>query len=73
MLHPKYVNDIRSHPALSFGTAIQKEFHADAGIHGFEPFKQGSTAGEIFQYAVRTKLTQSLGELLVIVYSHLAL
>ncbi|KAG2419448.1 hypothetical protein HFD88_004244 [Aspergillus terreus] len=61
VLHPKYVNDIRSHPALSFGTAIQKEFHADVGIHGFEPFKQGSTAGEIFQYAVRTKLTQSLG------------
>ncbi|GES61623.1 cytochrome P450 [Aspergillus terreus] len=61
VLHPKYVNDIRSHPALSFGTAIQKEFHADADIHGFEPFKQGSTAGEIFQYAVRTKLTQSLG------------
>ncbi|GAB1216308.1 hypothetical protein ATERTT37_005521 [Aspergillus terreus] len=60
VLHPKYVNDIRSHPALSFGTAIQKEFHADAGIHGFEPFKQGSTAGEIFQYAVRIKLTQSL-------------
>ncbi|KAL5365631.1 cytochrome P450 [Aspergillus floccosus] len=58
VLHPKYANDIRSHPALSFGGAIQKDFHAD--IHGFEAFKQGTTADDIFQYAVRTKLTQSL-------------
>ncbi|KAL4892150.1 cytochrome P450 [Aspergillus ambiguus] len=59
VLHPKYANDIRSHPGLSFGTAIQKEFHSE--IPGFEPFKTGTSADQVFQYAVRTKLTQSLG------------
>ncbi|KAK2739055.1 hypothetical protein FQN55_009588 [Onygenales sp. PD_40] len=59
VLSVDYANEIRSHPALNFGRAIEQEFHPD--IPGFEPFKQGTTSDEIFQDAVRMKLTQSLG------------
>jgi hypothetical protein len=58
-LSPKYANEIRSHPALSFGKAVAKEFHTY--IPGFEPFKQTSSSENIFQDAVRMKLTQALG------------
>ncbi|KAF9889504.1 hypothetical protein FE257_007214 [Aspergillus nanangensis] len=58
-LSPKYANEIRSHAALSFGGSIAREFHSN--IRGFEPFKQGTTGDEIFQDAVRMRLTQSLG------------
>ncbi|PGH15783.1 hypothetical protein AJ79_02163 [Helicocarpus griseus UAMH5409] len=59
VLDAKYANDIRSHHGLSFGAAVAREFHST--LPGFEPFKQGTTSDEIFQDAVRMKLTQSLG------------
>jgi hypothetical protein len=58
MLAPEYVNEIRAHPVLSFGRAITLEFHSD--IHGFEPFNQLASSDEIFQDAIRMKLTQNL-------------
>ncbi|KAL6229228.1 hypothetical protein BDW75DRAFT_245921 [Aspergillus navahoensis] len=59
VLDPKYAQEIRSHEALSFGKATARDFHA--GIHGFEPFEQGTRPDEIVSDAVRMKLTQSLG------------
>ncbi|KAJ5104702.1 hypothetical protein NUU61_002049 [Penicillium alfredii] len=58
VLSPKYADEIRSHPALSFSNAIRQEFHGN--IKGFEPFKQFSVGNEVFQDAVRMKLTQAL-------------
>lgn len=63
MLSADYADEIRSHPLLNFGAAIAKEFHAD--IKGFDTFKQGTRADEIFQDAVRMQLTHHLGEWLV--------
>ncbi|KAL2865244.1 cytochrome P450 [Aspergillus lucknowensis] len=59
VLSPKYANELRSHEHLSFGGAIQREFHAN--IAGFEPFQSATTSDEIFQDAIRMKLTQRLG------------
>ncbi|CBF80737.1 hypothetical protein AN8530.2 [Aspergillus nidulans FGSC A4] len=59
VLDPKYANEIRSHEALSFGKATAQDFHA--GIHGFEPFEQGTRSDQIVSDVVRMKLTQSLG------------
>ncbi|KAB8277388.1 cytochrome P450 [Aspergillus minisclerotigenes] len=61
VLDAKYANEIRSHDDLSFGLHTATDFHAH--ISGFQPFKQGSNDDEIFQNAVRMKLTQSLGNL----------
>ncbi|KAE8377934.1 cytochrome P450 [Aspergillus bertholletiae] len=61
VLDAKYANEIRSHDALSFGLHTAHDFHAH--ITGFEPFQQGTTGDQIFQDAVRMKLTQSLGNL----------
>ncbi|KAJ5820053.1 hypothetical protein N7474_005644 [Penicillium riverlandense] len=49
ILAPKYATDIRSHPSLSFGASISKEFHSN--IRGFEPFQQGTRSDELFQTA----------------------
>ncbi|PKX92974.1 putative cytochrome P450 monooxygenase [Aspergillus novofumigatus IBT 16806] len=59
MLAPECANEIRAHPALSFGRAITLEFHSD--IHGFEPFNQLASSNDTFQDAIRMKLTQNLG------------
>ncbi|KAL4758909.1 cytochrome P450 [Aspergillus foveolatus] len=59
VLDPKYAHEIRSHEALSFGKATAQDFHA--GIHGFEPFEQGTRSDQIVSDVVRMKLTQSLG------------
>ncbi|RHZ62804.1 putative cytochrome P450 monooxygenase [Aspergillus thermomutatus] len=59
VLAPEYTNELRAHHALSFGSAVAREFQAN--IQGFEPFKQLTTGDEIFQDAIRIKLTQSLG------------
>ncbi|KAL1955895.1 hypothetical protein VTO42DRAFT_7968 [Malbranchea cinnamomea] len=59
VLAPKYANELRSHPQLNFGASVAREFHAY--LPAFAPFKQGTSSEEIFQDAVRTKLTQSLG------------
>ncbi|EEH36078.2 hypothetical protein PAAG_00401 [Paracoccidioides lutzii Pb01] len=66
-----YIDEIRNHPALNFNSAISKEFHAD--FPGFDTFKQGATACEIFQDAVRIKLTQSLGNVTGLLSSETAL
>ncbi|PGH06156.1 hypothetical protein GX51_02544 [Blastomyces parvus] len=62
VLSADYADEIRSHPSLNFGAAIAKEFHAD--IPGFDTFKQGTRVDEIFQDAVRMKLTHQLGNLI---------
>ncbi|KKZ59939.1 hypothetical protein EMCG_05230 [[Emmonsia] crescens] len=62
VLSSDYADEIRNHPALNFGAAIAKEFHAN--IRGFDTFKQGTRADEIFQDAVRMKLTQNLGNVI---------
>lgn len=60
VLAPKYANEICRLPSLSFSKIMGSEFHAH--IAGFTPFAQFSTGTEIFQDAVRMKLTQALGE-----------
>ncbi|EDN04903.1 conserved hypothetical protein [Histoplasma mississippiense (nom. inval.)] len=62
VLSAGYADEIRSHPLLNFGAAIAKEFHAD--IKGFDTFKQGTRADEIFQDAVRMQLTHHLGNVI---------
>ncbi|OAX80967.1 hypothetical protein ACJ72_04696 [Emergomyces africanus] len=62
VLSSNYADEIRNHPALNFGAAIAKEFHAN--IRGFDTFKQGTRGDEIFQDAVRMKLTHNLGNVL---------
>ncbi|EEQ86913.2 cytochrome P450 monooxygenase [Blastomyces dermatitidis ER-3] len=62
VLSANYADEIRSHPSLNFGAAIAKEFHAD--IPGFDTFKQGTRVDEIFQDAVRMKLTHHLGNVI---------
>ncbi|KLJ11186.1 hypothetical protein EMPG_13523 [Blastomyces silverae] len=62
VLSADYADEIRSHPSLNFGAAIAKEFHAD--IPGFDTFKQGTRVDEIFQDAVRMKLTHHLGNII---------
>ncbi|KAB8235697.1 cytochrome P450 [Aspergillus alliaceus] len=59
LLDAKYANEIRSHDVLSFGHFIEEDFHTN--VAGFEPFRQGTNDDDIFQDAVRTRLTQSLG------------
>ncbi|KAF9887787.1 hypothetical protein FE257_009593 [Aspergillus nanangensis] len=61
VLAPEYANEIRSHPALSFGGAISREFHA--GIPGFEPFQQGSTGDEILHIALKSSILQIVAQL----------
>ena len=60
VLSPSYAQEIRNLETLSFGRFTAKEFHAH--VHGFEPFAQAAMQDQIFQDAIRTKLTQSLGE-----------
>ncbi|OJD16455.1 hypothetical protein ACJ73_08884 [Blastomyces percursus] len=62
VLSADYADEIRSHPSLNFGAAIAKEFHAD--LPGFDTFKQGTRVDEIFQDAVRMKLTHHLGNVI---------
>ncbi|CAG8135836.1 unnamed protein product [Penicillium salamii] len=62
VLAPKYATEIRSHPGLSFGTSIEDEFHSY--VRGFEPFQLGPRSEELFQVAIRTKLTQSLASVM---------
>ncbi|OJJ00726.1 hypothetical protein ASPVEDRAFT_190002 [Aspergillus versicolor CBS 583.65] len=59
VLSPKYANEIRSREDLNFVKAAVDRFHAE--IPGFEVFKQATRADDILQDAIRTKMTQSLG------------
>lgn len=55
---PKYLDEVRSHPSLSFNRLLQAETHAHIG--GFEPFSED---GDLFLEVIRKKLTQAQGEL----------
>lgn len=57
VLAPKYLDELRSHPSLSFSRLIQAETHAH--IRGFEPFSENS---DLFLEVIRKKLTQAQGE-----------
>ncbi|KAJ5139157.1 uncharacterized protein N7515_004005 [Penicillium bovifimosum] len=59
ILHPKYVDEIKNNPDLSFEDAIKSTFF-DNRIPGFEPFHNG-TSQQVTVEVVRTKLTQALG------------
>ncbi|CEJ61823.1 hypothetical protein PMG11_10340 [Penicillium brasilianum] len=59
VLHPKYVDEIKSHPHLSFELATKKNFFEDR-IAGFEAFHPAGASSVILD-TVRIKLTQALG------------
>ncbi|KAJ5908862.1 hypothetical protein N7495_001544 [Penicillium taxi] len=61
LLHPKYIEEIKSHPHLDFDGATRKTFFDDR-VAGFEAFHPAG-AGQIVQDLVRIKLTQALGAL----------
>ncbi|CAG7973909.1 unnamed protein product [Penicillium salamii] len=61
VLHPKYINEIKNHPDLSFDDAIKKLFF-DNRIPGFEPLHNGPFV-KVTVEVLRTKLTRSLGSL----------
>ncbi|KAJ5342985.1 uncharacterized protein N7506_002809 [Penicillium brevicompactum] len=54
VLAPKYLDEVRSHPSLSFSRLLQAETHAH--IRGFEPFSED---GDLFLEVIRKKLTQA--------------
>ncbi|CAI7637535.1 unnamed protein product [Penicillium glandicola] len=61
ILHPKFVDEIKNNPDLSFEDSIKKTFF-DNRIPGFEPFHNG-TALKVTVEVVRTSLTQALGSI----------
>ncbi|KAJ5102670.1 hypothetical protein N7532_003199 [Penicillium argentinense] len=63
VLHPKFIDEIKNHPSLSFEGATAKMFFENR-IPGFEPFHQGN-GNKVLVDMVRTKLTQSLGSLTI--------
>ncbi|KAJ5655869.1 hypothetical protein N7507_007819 [Penicillium longicatenatum] len=63
VLHPKYIDEIKSHPHLDFDGATRKHFFSGR-IPGFEPF-HANGASRVLLDAVRVKLTQALGGLTI--------
>ncbi|KAJ5884561.1 hypothetical protein N7504_012133 [Penicillium tannophilum] len=63
VLHPKYIDEIKSHPHLDFDGATQKLFFSGR-IPGFEPF-HANGAARVLLDSVRIKLTQALGGLTI--------
>ncbi|OKP11796.1 Fumitremorgin C monooxygenase [Penicillium subrubescens] len=63
VLHPKYVDEIKSHPHLDFELATKKNFFEDR-IAGFEAFHPAG-ASRVILDTVRIKLTQALGSLTI--------
>ncbi|KAJ5809501.1 uncharacterized protein N7503_001719 [Penicillium pulvis] len=63
VLHPKYIDEIKSHPHLDFDGATQKHFFSGR-IAGFEPF-HANGASRVLLDSVRIKLTQALGGLTI--------
>jgi hypothetical protein len=60
VLAPKYAAEVSKLAKLSFSPIMARDFHSD--IEGFEPFREFAFDGaNIFQTAVRMKLTQALG------------
>ncbi|KAJ5745766.1 hypothetical protein N7520_010948 [Penicillium odoratum] len=63
ILHPKYIDEIKSHPHLNFEGASQKSFFSGR-IPGFEPFHTNG-ASRVLVDSVRIKLTQALNGLTI--------
>ncbi|KAJ5815383.1 hypothetical protein N7474_007160 [Penicillium riverlandense] len=63
ILHPRYMDEIKSHPNLDFEGANRKNFFEDR-IAGFEAFHQKNTS-KLVTDLVRIKLTQALGSLTI--------
>ncbi|KAJ5598221.1 hypothetical protein N7537_008305 [Penicillium hordei] len=61
VLHPRFVDEIKNNPDLSFDDSIKKTFFNDR-IPGFGPFHNG-TALKATVEIVRTSLTQALGSI----------
>ncbi|KAF4201487.1 hypothetical protein CNMCM8927_001473 [Aspergillus lentulus] len=61
VLHPRYLDEIKSHPRLSFDEANKKAFFG-AKIPGFEPF-EGLDKENIALDVINKKLTHTLGSL----------
>ncbi|KAJ5205664.1 Cytochrome P450 [Penicillium cf. griseofulvum] len=61
VLHPKFVDEIKNNPDLSFEDSVKSNFFNDR-IPGFEPFHNG-TALKVTVEVVRTSLTQALGSI----------
>ncbi|OQE01192.1 hypothetical protein PENVUL_c044G05197 [Penicillium vulpinum] len=61
VLHPKFVDEIKNNPDLSFKDSIKNTFFNDR-IPGFEPFHNGTALGVTIE-VVRTSLTQALGSI----------
>jgi hypothetical protein len=59
VLHPQYINEVKSHPDLRFDEANRKAFFAD--YPGFEPFDGRGKERMIILDLINKKLTQSLG------------
>ncbi|KAE8144230.1 cytochrome P450 [Aspergillus avenaceus] len=62
VLHPKYINEIKSHPDLNFKDALVKSFFGGQ-FPGFEPFS-GHDKEQIVLEIIKKKLTHSLGQLI---------
>ncbi|RHZ56963.1 hypothetical protein CDV55_102522 [Aspergillus turcosus] len=63
VLHPRYIDEIKSHPDLDFDEANKKAFFG-AKIPGFEAF-EGLGPDHILLDVINKKLTQTLGSLTI--------
>ncbi|KAM0809589.1 putative Cytochrome P450 [Seiridium cardinale] len=61
VLHPKYLEELKNRPELSFSQWSAKAFCAH--IPGFEAFKQSTSDDHIFRNVVQRKLSKSLGDM----------
>lgn len=59
VLHPQYINEVKSHPDLLLDEAIRKAFFA--GYPGFEAFDSRGKERAIMLDLINKRLTQSLG------------
>ncbi|KAF9888074.1 hypothetical protein FE257_009339 [Aspergillus nanangensis] len=63
VLHPKYVNEVKNHPHLSFDQANKKAFFGSK-IRGLEPF-DGLDKEGITLEVINKRLTHTLGQLTI--------
>lgn len=59
VLHPRYMDEVKSNPHLDFELANRKNFFEDR-IPGFEPFHSAGSSKVVIE-VIRIKLTQALG------------
>ncbi|KAJ5585495.1 uncharacterized protein N7459_005295 [Penicillium hispanicum] len=64
ILHPKYIDEIKNHPYLTFTGAAEKDFFDDR-VPGFDAFHHGK-ASQIVIDVVRIRLTQAQGSLIAL-------